>query len=143
MSDTTLILIAEDDPADLRLTEMAFEEARLRNSLRAVRDGEELLQYLRRQGPYADPASSPRPGLILLDLYLPKKSGFEALQEIKSDPALHGIPVVVLTTSKRDVDVVRSYELGVNAFVTKPVDLSSFVEAIKTLGNFWLHVVSL
>ncbi len=137
------ILVADDDQEDCMLIRDAWHENRLANSLRFVTDGEELLEYLRHEGRYADPAGAPRPGLILLDLNMPRKDGREALAEIKGDPALRQIPIVVLTTSKAEEDIFRSYDLGVNSYVTKPVTFASLVEVIKTLGLYWFKIVEL
>src|ERR687893_1855302 len=115
------ILMADDDADDRMMTQEAFAESRIANDLRFVVDGEELMDYLKRRGRYADPALSPRPGLILLDLNMPRKDGREALREIKADPSLRQIPVVVLTTSKAEEDIYGTYDLGVNSFITKPV----------------------
>jgi CheY-like chemotaxis protein len=137
------ILIADDDPEDRMLVEDAFIESRLANDLRFVEDGEQLMDYLYRRGRYADPTLSPRPGVILLDLNMPKKDGREALKEIKSDPRLRQIPVVVLTTSRTEEDIFRSYDLGVNSFITKPVTFVAMVELVKTLGKYWFEIVEL
>jgi len=137
------ILMADDDPDDRLLARQALERSRLANSLRFVEDGEELIDYLRRRGKFADPHASPRPGLILLDLNMPKKDGREALKEIKSDPRLRDIPVVVLTTSKADEDIARTYNLGVNSYITKPVKFSSLVSVMKTIGKYWFEIVEL
>jgi len=137
------ILIADDDPEDRMLMEEAFVESRLANDLRFVEDGEQLMDYLSRSGRYADPMSSPRPGVILLDLNMPRKDGREALREIKSDPGLRQIPIVVLTTSRAEEDIFRSYDLGVNSFVTKPVTFAAMVDLMKTLGKYWFEIVAL
>jgi CheY-like chemotaxis protein len=137
------ILMAEDDEDDRLLTKEALEENRLTNDLRFVEDGEELLDYLNRRGTYADRAQSPRPGLILLDLNMPRKDGREALQEIKGDPRLREIPVVILTTSKADEDIHRSYALGANSYITKPVTFAGMVEMTRTLGRYWFELVEL
>jgi len=137
------ILLADDDPDDRQLTRDAFAENRLVNMLHTVEDGEELMEYLRRQGRYADLKSTPLPGLILLDLNMPRKDGREALKEIKADPELRRIPIVVLTTSKAEEDILRTYDLGVNSYVTKPVTFKSLVELIKVLGRYWFEVVEL
>ena len=134
------ILLAEDDPDDRMLVQDAVSEGRLVNELRCVEDGEDLMDYLHQRGRHAD---APRPGLILLDLNMPKKDGREALREIKADPSLRQIPVVVLTTSKAEEDVFRSYDLGANSFVTKPVTFQSLVELMKTLNRYWLEIVEL
>lgn len=137
------ILMAEDDPDDRFLAQEALEEARLANRLCFVHHGEALMDYLYRRGDYAAPGVAPRPGLILLDLNMPKKDGREALEEIKADPDLRRIPVVVLTTSKAEEDVLRSYDLGVNAYITKPVTFESLVEVMRALGKFWFEIVQL
>jgi two-component system response regulator len=137
------ILMADDDPDDRELTREAFAESRLANDLRFVEDGVELLDYLKRRGKYADPASSPRPGLILLDLNMPRKDGREALQEIKADPALRAIRVVVMTTSKAEEDILRMYDLSAASFITKPVSFEGLVDVIQTLGKYWLEIVEL
>jgi two-component system, response regulator len=137
------ILLAEDDPDDRMLLQEAVLEGRLANEMRCVEDGEELLDYLRRRGRYTGEGAAPRPGLILLDLNMPRKDGREALREIKADPDLRQIPVVVLTTSKAEEDVFRSYDLGANSFVTKPVTFQSLVDLMRTLGRYWLEIVEL
>jgi CheY-like chemotaxis protein len=137
------LLLADDDPDDRLLAKQALEKSRLANDLRCVEDGEELLEYLRRRGRYADPRESPRPGLILLDLNMPRKDGREALREIKNDPKLRDIPVVVLTTSKAEEDIARTYNLGVNSYITKPVKFAALVEIMKTLGKYWFEIVEL
>ena len=137
------ILLADDDPDDRMLTERALKRNRLANSIKMVEDGEQLMDYLHRRGAYADPEKSPRPGLILLDLNMPRKDGREALEEIKSDPSLRRIPVVILTTSEAEQDILRSYDLGVNAFVTKPVTFDGLANAIMRLGEFWFEIVKL
>ena len=142
-SQAITILMAEDDPDDRILAKEAFEESRLANVLHFVEDGEELLEYLRHQGRYESLNGSPRPGLILLDLNMPRKDGREALKEIKGHPKFHRIPVVVLTTSKEEEDVVRSYDMGVSSFITKPVLFSSLIEVVKTLGKYWFEIVVL
>ncbi len=140
---TTTILMADDDEDDRLMARDALHEGRLPNELRFVNDGEELLQYLRREGAYADPADSPRPGLVLLDLNMPKVDGREALAAIKSDPKLRSIPVVVLTTSKAEEDVLQTYDLGVNSFITKPVTYLGLVEVMKVFTDYWLNIVDL
>jgi len=137
------ILLADDDPDDRQLTRDAFAENRLANVLNTVDDGEELLEYLQRRGRYADQRNEPLPGLILLDLNMPRKDGREALKEIKADPTLRRIPIVVLTTSKAEEDILRTYDLGVNSYITKPVTFKSLVELIKLLGRYWFEVVEL
>jgi CheY-like chemotaxis protein len=137
------ILMADDDEDDRLMTKEAFEEARLANDLRFVEDGEELMDYLYHRDKYADPAHSPRPGLILLDLNMPRKDGREALRDIKADPNLKQIPIVVLTTSKAEEDIYRSYDLGVNSFITKPVSFEGMVFVISTLAQYWFQIVRL
>lgn len=137
------ILMAEDDAEDRMLTKEALEEARLANDLRFVKDGEELLDYLHRRGEYADAGQAPVPGLILLDLNMPKKDGREALEEMKADPTLRRIPVVVLTSSKAEEDILQSYDLGVSSYITKPVTFDALVDVMKTLGKYWLEIVEL
>lgn len=121
----------------------ALEESRLANDLHFVQDGEELMDYLHQRNQYADRTGSPRPGLILLDLNMPKKDGREALREIKADPALRPIPIVVLTTSKAEEDIYRTYDLGVNSFIVKPVAFEGLVDIMKTLGRYWFQIVEL
>lgn len=143
--DSTLpitILLADDDPDDRRLTQDAFAQSRLANDLRCVEDGQELLDYLRRDGRFRG-EQAPRPGLILLDLNMPRLDGREALQAIKADPSLRSIPIVVLTTSKSEEDVFRSYDLGVNSFITKPVSFQGLVEVVRVLGHYWFEIVEL
>jgi len=137
------ILMADDDADDRDFARSAMEEGRLANELRFVEDGEELLDYLHRRGRYADPKDSPRPGLILLDLNMPRKDGREALREIKGDPALRHIPVVVLTTSKTEEDILRSYDLGANCFITKPVTFEGLVDVVRVLDKHWFQLVEL
>jgi CheY-like chemotaxis protein len=137
------ILLADDDPDDRKLTHDAFMENRLANEFHAVEDGEELMDFLRRRGKYEALRDEPLPGLILLDLNMPRKDGREALKEIKADPDLRRIPIVVLTTSKAEEDILRSYDLGVNSYVTKPVTFKSLVELIRVLGRYWFEVVEL
>src|SRR5689334_1051214 len=137
------ILLAEDDDDDYLLTTQALQESRLINRIHRVHDGVELLEYLHRQGAYSNPASAPSPSLILLDLNMPRKDGREALREIKANPVLRRVPVVVLTTSTAQEDIVRSYDLGVNSFVSKPVSFQGLVEAVKVLGRYWFEVVEL
>jgi two-component system response regulator len=136
------ILMADDDPDDRQLTREAFEENHLANDLRFVEDGEELLDYLYRRGKYAD-GSAPLPGLILLDLNMPRKDGREALQEIKADPRLRNIRVVVMTTSKAEEDVLKSYDLSAASYITKPVTFERLVDVVRTLGKYWLEIVEL
>lgn len=137
------ILMADDDQDDCLLVRDAFVESRLVNDLRFVEDGEELMDYLYHRGRYAGVDSSPRPGLILLDLNMPRKDGREALEEIKSDSDLRSIPIVVLTTSKQEEDILRSYDVGANSYITKPVTFKGLVDVMKTLGRYWLEIVEL
>jgi len=138
------ILMADDDEEDRELTRDALEDSRLANDMKFVVDGQDLMDYLRHEGPYAErPQDAPRPGIILLDLNMPKKDGREALHEIKQDPNLRRIPVVVLTTSKDEEDVFRTYDLGVNSFITKPVTFGGLVEVMRTWTRYWFEVVEL
>ena len=134
------ILLVEDNPGDVRLTREALRDAKIRNNLNVVTDGVEAMEFVRRHGRYAQMA---RPDLILLDLNLPRKSGREVLAEIKSDPALRTIPVVVLTTSADEQDVARSYEHHANCYITKPVDLDQFLTVVTSIEDFWLSIVRL
>lgn len=143
ITNAITILLADDDADDRMMASEALEESRLANDLRYVEDGEELMDYLYRRGKYSEPGVAPRPGLILLDLNMPRKDGREALKEIKSDPDLRLIPVVVLTTSKAEEDIYRTYDLGVNSFITKPVMFESLVEVMRTLGKYWFEIVEL
>ena len=137
------ILMADDDADDRRLTQEAFEEGRLINDVRFVENGEQLLEYLRKEGAYAPPAEAPRPGLILLDLNMPRKDGRTVLKELKTDPELRQIPVVVLTTSKADEDIYKSYDLGVNSYIVKPVTFEALVDILQTLEKYWFEIVEL
>lgn len=141
--ETVEILMADDDADDRLLAERALHEYRLKNGIRFVEDGEELMDYLYRRGKYSAPGSAPTPGLILLDLNMPRKDGREALAEIKRDPVLHKIPVVILTTSKAEEDIVRAYDLGVNSYITKPVSFQGLAEVMKTLSIYWFEIVKL
>ena len=138
---TITILLADDDADDRLLVQEAFEENHLLNIMDTVEDGEELMDYLYRRGKYDE--NTARPSMILLDLNMPRKSGLEALREIRADADLRSIPVVVLTTSKAEEDIIRSYELGVNSFIVKPVTFESLVELVKTLGRYWFQIVEL
>jgi CheY-like chemotaxis protein len=137
------ILLVDDDEEDLLMTQQALQESRLGNDLRTTHDGEELMDYLLRRGRYADPSDSPLPGLILLDLNMPRKDGREALAEIKANPDLRTIPVIVLTTSKAEEDIFRTYDLGVSSFITKPVTFAGLVEAMRVLSEYWFEIVEL
>jgi len=134
------ILLVEDNAADVRLTEEALKEGKVRNNLHVARDGMEALEFLRRQGPHKNAI---RPDLVLLDLNLPRRDGREVLAEIKNDPDLKMIPVVVLTTSSAEADILKSYKLHANCYITKPVDLEQFVQVVKSIDDFWLTVVRL
>lgn len=140
---TVTILMADDDDDDCVLVREALAESRLANQLRVVKDGEELMDYLYHRGKYLEKMTSPLPGLILLDLNMPKKDGREALREIKADPNLRKIPVIILTTSKAEEDVYRTYDLGANSFIIKPVTFSALVEVMKSIGKYWLEIVEL
>lgn len=141
--NSVVILMADDDEDDRLMAKEAFAEVKLINHFHTVENGEELMDYLRRNGKYADPAVSPRPGLILLDLNMPRKDGRQALAEIKADPSLRQIPIVVLTTSKAEEDILRSYDLGVNSFIAKPVTFEQLVVIMKTLTKYWFEIVEL
>jgi two-component system, chemotaxis family, response regulator Rcp1 len=134
------VLLVEDNPGDVRLTREVLREGRIRNTLNVVGDGVEALRFLRREEPYAD---APAQDLILLDLNLPKKDGREVLAEIKSDPVLRRIPVVVLTTSAAEADILKAYDLHANCYITKPVDLDQFITVIRSIEDFWLSIVRL
>lgn len=137
------ILMAEDDPEDQMFVKKAMEESRLLNDLYFVNDGEDLLDYLYHRGKYANPTDSPPPDLILLDLNMPRKDGREALKEIKNDPNLRHIPVVVLTTSEAEADIISSYKLGVNSYITKPVTFDKLAYLVSVLGQYWFELVKL
>ena len=138
-----VILIAEDDAEDRMLLHDALEEGRLKNEIHFVENGEELVDYLHNHGKFSDKNKFPTPGLILLDLNMPKKDGREALKDIKSDPHLRLIPVVVLTTSKAEEDILRTYDMGVSSFITKPVTFTALVDVMKTLSKYWFEIVEL
>ncbi|TXK33805.1 response regulator [Pontibacter qinzhouensis] len=140
---TIVILIADDDAEDRMLVKDALEESRLKNNMHFVENGEDLMDYLHHRGKYTDKTLHPTPGLILLDLNMPKKDGREALKEIKADEHLRLIPVVVLTTSKAEEDVLKTYDLGVSSFITKPVTFASLVDVMKTLSKYWFEIVEL
>ncbi|MFY7734160.1 MAG: response regulator [Bacteroidia bacterium] len=137
------IVIAEDDEEDRMLTREAMIESRVKNTVHFVEDGEYLMDYLHNKGQYEDKSKFPAPGLILLDLNMPRKDGREALKEIKSNEHLKRIPVVILTTSKAEEDIIRTYDLGVNSFITKPVTFEGMINVMKTLGTYWLDIVEL
>ncbi|MDY6964707.1 MAG: response regulator [Halobacteriota archaeon] len=134
------ILLAEDNPGDVRLTQEAFKEGKIRNELYVAGDGVEAMAFLRREGEYTD---VPRPDLILLDLNMPRKNGREVLEEIKTDDNLKRIPVVILTTSKAEEDILRTYDLHANCYISKPVDMDQFIDVVKLIENFWFTVVKL
>ena len=134
------VLLVEDNPGDVRLTREALREGKVQNNLNVAPDGVEALAYLRREGPYAD---APRPDLILLDLNLPRKDGREVLEELKADSNLKNIPVVVLTSSQAEQDILRAYELHANCYITKPVDLEQFIHVVQSIENFWFTIVKL
>lgn len=145
MTDSTMgkpveILLVEDNPGDVRLAQEALKECKMKNKVRSVTDGVAALQYLQRQGPYAGES---RPDLILLDLNLPKMDGREVLGQIKSDPQLRRIPVVILTTSKSEEDIIRTYDLHANCYITKPIDMDQFISVVKKIEDFWFTIVKL
>jgi CheY-like chemotaxis protein len=142
-SKAVTILMADDDVDDRDLTRDAMQKNHLEGELKWVEDGEELLDYLNRRGRYSDPSASPRPGIILLDLNMPKMDGREALREIKANPELRRIPVIVLSTSSAEEDVLSSYEIGANCFITKPGTFEKLVEVIRVLGEHWLETARL
>lgn len=137
------ILVADDDADDRLLIGDAFDENHLQNPIDFVEDGEQLLDYLNRRGKYESLAGEPYPGIILLDLNMPKVDGRAALEEIKKDPNLCRIPVIILTTSKAEEDILRTYGLGVNSFITKPVTFEALIEVVRTIGEFWFQIVAL
>lgn len=139
-SEVIDILLVEDNPGDVRLTEIAFRKGKIANKLHVVRDGVEAMEFLKKEGAFSD---SPRPDLVLLDLNLPRKTGHEVLREVKSDEDLKRIPVVVLTTSDAEADILEAYNLGGNSYITKPVDMESFVKVIAALEEFWFFVIKL
>ncbi len=142
-SKPIVILVADDDSDDRMLLQDAFEESRLSNELRFVEDGEQLIAYLRREGEYVDPVSSPCPGMILLDLNMPKMDGREALKIIKADPSLQRIPVIVFTTSQAEEDIARTYGLGISSFICKPVTFEGLVRVVQVLSAYWIEIVEL
>ncbi len=137
------ILMADDDEEDREFAREALVEARLTNDFRTVADGEELMDYLLQRKAYSDPGSAPRPGIILLDLQMPRMDGFEALKRIKADPSLSEIPVIILTTSGADEDISRSYSLRASSFIRKPVKFDGLVEALRAVGRYWFEIVEL
>lgn len=141
--NTIEILVADDDLEDRMLIIDALRESKLTNKIHSVENGVELLDYLRNDGKYADEKNYPTPGLILLDLNMPKKDGREALRELRADPRFRSIPVVVLTTSKAEQDVLRTYDLGANSFITKPVSFRALVDTMRALNTYWFEIVEL
>lgn len=137
------ILVADDDPDDRMMIEEAFTENRIANKINFVEDGEQLLSYLRREGKFAERTNEPYPGIILLDLNMPKKDGREALRDLKADPELCRIPVIVLTTSEAEEDILRTYGLGVSSFITKPVSFEGLVDAVRVICQYWIQIVAL
>lgn len=137
------ILMADDDEDDRRAVAKAWKKSRAVNPIEFVNDGEQLMDYLYRRGEFSSLAASTRPGLILLDLNMPRKDGREALKEIKADPDLRQIPVIVLTTSKAEEDIYRTYDLGANSFITKPVTFTALVDLVQSIGNYWIEIVEL
>jgi chemotaxis family two-component system response regulator Rcp1 len=138
-----VILLVEDDRGDQELTRRALQEGKVRNDLRIAEDGEEALAYLFRRGKYKDPTASPRPDLLLLDLNLPRVDGREVLERVRADAKLRRMAVVVLTTSRQEEDILRSYELGCNSFITKPADMNQFIRVIQALEEYWFQVSAL
>jgi CheY-like chemotaxis protein len=138
-----VILLAEDDPGDQELTRRALEEGAIRNELHIVTDGEAALDYLFRRGKYQNPATSPRPDLLLLDLNMPKVDGRQVLQRVRADTNLRRLAVVVLTTSQHEEDIIRTYELGANSYITKPMELRQFMQVIQALETYWFQIVVL
>ena len=137
------IVVADDDADDRMMIKDAFNESKLGNPIDFVEDGVQLLEYLRREGSYAKFAGQPYPGFILLDLNMPRKDGRTVLKEIKSDPVLHRIPIIILTTSKAEEDIIKTYNLGVNSFICKPVSFDKLVDIVKTVGHYWIEIVAL
>lgn len=142
-ASSLVILMADDDPDDRLLTEDALRECRLANPVRFVQDGEELMEYLERRGRYTSASSAPMPGLILLDLNMPRKNGREALREIKASPLLRSIPVIVLTTSSSEEDIAAAYATGANSYISKPVTFEGLVEVMKRIRLYWLEIVEM
>ena len=140
---TAIVLLAEDNPAEQRLAQRALVRGRISCDLRIVSDGEEAMDYLLRRKQYADPKQAPRPDLLLLDLNMPKLDGRQVLQQMKSNPQLAVIPVIVLTTSQQEQDILQSYQLGCNSFIKKPVDVHAFIDTMISVGIYWFHLVIL
>ena len=137
------IVVADDDADDRMMIKDAFEVSKLANEIDFVEDGVQLLEYLRREGKWSKLAGEPYPGFILLDLNMPRKDGRTVLKEIRNDPILHRIPIVILTTSKAEEDIIKTYNLGVNSFICKPVSFDKLVEIVKTVGHYWIEIVQL
>lgn len=137
------IVVADDDADDRMMIKDAFDESKLSNPIDFVEDGVQLLEYLRREGAYADLSGQPYPGFILLDLNMPRKDGRTVLKEIKNDPVLHRIPIIILTTSKAEEDIIKTYNLGVNSFICKPVSFEKLVDIVRTVGHYWIEIVAL
>ncbi len=137
------IVVADDDADDRMMIKDAFEESKLSNPVDFVEDGVQLLEYLRREGPYTEFAGQPYPGFVLLDLNMPRKDGRTVLKEIKGDPVLHRIPIIILTTSKAEEDIIKTYNLGVNSFICKPVSFDKLVDIVRTVGHYWIEIVAL
>ncbi len=137
------IVVADDDADDRMMIRDAFEESKLGNPIDFVEDGMELMEYLKREGKYSSLAGQPYPGFILLDLNMPRKDGRTALKEIKESAELHRIPIVILTTSKAEEDIIKTYNLGVNSFICKPVSFDKLVDIVKTVGHYWIQIVAL
>lgn len=142
-SKSVMILLVEDDPGDQALTRRALEEGGMPIELRIVEDGEEALEYLQQKGRFAAPGAAPPPDLVLLDLNLPRLDGKQVLERMRADPALRKLPVVALTTSRHEADIARTYELGANSYIAKPVDMDQFVSTLRELGNYWFRLVLL
>ncbi len=142
-NNARIVLLADDDDDDRMMAADALREAKVTNKLQFVTDGEDLMDYLHHRGKYAPPAHSPRPGLLLLDLNMPKKDGREVLREMKANPLFRSIPVVVLTTSTTEEDIAQIYRLGANSFITKPVSFEDLVQAMKVIGEYWFQTVRL
>lgn len=138
MTETIDILLVEDNPDDIELTMRALRKGKIGNNISVVRDGEEALDFLLHRGEYSDKEKFPIPGLILLDLNLPKRNGIEILRKIKAEPILKRVPVIMLTTSKRDEDIIQSYDLGVNSYIMKPVEFDKFIQTIKNIELYWV-----
>jgi CheY-like chemotaxis protein len=142
-SRPAVILLAEDDPGDQELTRRALEEGKIRNELHIVKDGEEALDYLFRRGKYVNPTTSPRPDLLLLDLNLPKIDGHQVLQCLRADESLRRLAIVILTTSQHEEDIIHTYDLGANSYITKPMELRQFTQVIQELEAYWFQIVAL